>query len=63
MDKKKKVLIILLVFVLLFGGASVLYKQLGKMQMQTSCPLKRMLLLRNRMIKTKQRMKGRWRLI
>ena len=30
MDKKKKVLIILLVFVLLFGGASVLYKQLGK---------------------------------
>lgn len=30
MDEKKKVLIILLVFVLLFGGASVLYKQLGK---------------------------------
>lgn len=30
MDKKKKVLIMLLVFVLLLGGASVLYKQLGK---------------------------------
>ena len=30
MDKKKKVLIMLLVFVLLLGGASVLYKQLGE---------------------------------
>ena len=30
MDKKKNIVILVLVFVLLIGGASVLYTQLGK---------------------------------
>ena len=63
MDKKKKVLIMLLVFVLLLEALPYYISSSEKRQIQTSWLPKRMSLLRNRMIKTKQRMKRRWRLI